>query len=777
MPQGGKTTDLSFMARLITGVKYAITGQKPGQDIDAVPFNPGQPLQPVFQEPMQGRQWDYPVGYNMRYVPRQDEPISFAQLRALADNYDLLRLVIETVKDQVCMVGFKVKPKDSNKTEDARCKEVEEFLAFPDRQHTWQQWLRQVLEDMLVIDAATVYPRMTKGGKPYALELMDGALIKRVLDVSGRTPLPPEPAYQQYVKGVPAVDYSLDELIYFPRNSRTNRVYGFSHVEQIIITVNIAIRRQLHQLQYYTDGSTPDSIIGCPPEWNPDQIKQFQDFWDSILLGNTAARRGARFIPGGATIIDTKDKALKDEYDEWLARVVCFAFGREPTPFIKQMNRATAENATEAAKEQGNAPILAWIKNLIDLIIWKYFGYRDLECSYEQQKDVDPLIQAQVDQIYLQEYVVSPDEVRDRMGLEGPAPEKPAPPPIGGDDGDPGNSGNGNGPSGADTPAGDKAKTAGSNGSDTGADGKGKPGGSGAAGAVQKVSGADVERALKKKAIRPIDRNRPAVAKARKELKSTLVDFLKDRGKDAADQVGEAYDALKGALDQEGIVDRIMAALDFKQWAALIDPAAEVLEKVFADGAAEGFAQISFDASENITNLMNERALEYAESRGAELVGMRNIGSKADPEWIENPDARWAITDTTRDMLRSTVSDAIEEGWSTDRLKKEVRESTGFDESRAETIARTEVAFADSEGNMAAYRASGVVSGKEWIIGSEHDDDDDCDENADAGIIGLDDAFPDGSDTAPAHPRCVCDVLPVVMDEEDTGGHEAIVEN
>jgi len=44
------------------------------------------------------------------------------------------------------------------------------------------------------------------------------------------------------------------------------------------MTVNIALRRQLWQLDYYSEGSIPDALIGVPAGWTPDQIKQFQDY-------------------------------------------------------------------------------------------------------------------------------------------------------------------------------------------------------------------------------------------------------------------------------------------------------------------------------------------------------------------------------------------------------------------------------------------------------------------------------------------------------------------
>jgi phage portal protein BeeE len=130
-----------------------------------------------------------------------------------------------------------------------------------------------LLEDLLVIDAPTLYKRRTRGGALYALEVLDGATIKRLIDDWGRTPLPPTPAYQQILKGIPAVDYGADELIYAPRNPRVHKAYGFSPVEQVQMSVNIALRRQIYQLQYYTEGNVPEALIGVPENWNPDQIR------------------------------------------------------------------------------------------------------------------------------------------------------------------------------------------------------------------------------------------------------------------------------------------------------------------------------------------------------------------------------------------------------------------------------------------------------------------------------------------------------------------------
>jgi HK97 family phage portal protein len=415
MADGAKRTPISqgLIQRAISGVKYVFTGRSDW-------FGPSIPLEPVAPPEVRGRVWDYPTAVNIQYQPRSSEAIGFPILRTLADSYDLLRLVIETRKDQLVKFDWSIKAREGREENQAQQDKITDLLRYPDKVHTWQQWLRMIIEDMLVIDAATIYPRRTLGGDLYSLDPIDGATIKVLIDQSGRTPVPPEFAYQQVLKGVPAVGYTREELVYTPRNPRTNRFYGYSPVEQILMTVNIALRRQGFTLDYYTSGSVPDALINVPDTWNPDQIQQFQSYWDSLLSGNSAERRKARFIPGGTKPNMLKEPLLKDEMDEWLARVVCFAFNLPPTAFVRQMNRATAQTAQETAMQEGLLPMLIWVKDLVDFLIQSPFVLNtpDLEFAWAAEKDVDPLIQAQIDDLYIRNGTKSVDEIREGQGME-----------------------------------------------------------------------------------------------------------------------------------------------------------------------------------------------------------------------------------------------------------------------------------------------------------------------------------------------------------------------
>lgn len=398
-------------------------------------FGPQRPLLPVAPPQVSGRQFDLRPGYNIVTQARSGETISFAMLRQLADSFDILRLVIETRKDQMDRMAWSFRSKKivgQDKTEkiaQSRLDAVTKFFLKPDGEHNFTQWLRMILEDLFVLDAPTLWKQRDRGGRLIALHPLDGGTIKRVIDDWGRTPLPyndesgtlvTPPAYQQILKGFPAVDYTTSDLIYAPRNIRTNRVYGYSPVEQIIMTVNIAMRRQLGTLEYYTEGNVPSALIGVPDTWTPDQIKNFQDYWDLYFSGDTATRRKAKFVPGGVakTFIPTKEPELKGIFDEWLAKVVCFAFSVSPQAFVSQVNRATAGTQKEMAEEEGLAPILQWTKHLIDEVIATELGEPNIEFAWGTDEQIQPELEATILNSYTSNATMTKNEAREKLGLE-----------------------------------------------------------------------------------------------------------------------------------------------------------------------------------------------------------------------------------------------------------------------------------------------------------------------------------------------------------------------
>lgn len=431
---GGKATALEpgFATRV---------GRKLRNTLD-VWFGPDLPMPLSAPAGTPPRTLDYPVGYNINIQPRNMEPISFHQMRSLADSFDLVRLCIETRKDQVSRMPWAFRHKtrpgqtkqidprgnepisnEDNEEQDPRLLQLTDFFSYPDREHTWQQWVRLLLEDLLVLDAPVLVPIVSpegelwsQGKQLYALEVIDGSTISRKIDAMGRTPAVPAVAYQQILKGLPAVDFTADQLIYRPRNVRTHKFFGFSPVEQIILTINIGLRRQIHLLNYYTEGNVPEAVAQVPKEWSADQISEFQDWFDSALAGNSARRRRITFVPECGSLQFTRDPMLKDALDEWITRIVCYAFGLSPQQFVSVMNRATAETSVEQAAAEGLVPILGYLADTINFIVRRHFGFTDIEFVWEQDRTLNPLEQAKIDDIYVRAGVLSIDEVRAELG-------------------------------------------------------------------------------------------------------------------------------------------------------------------------------------------------------------------------------------------------------------------------------------------------------------------------------------------------------------------------
>lgn len=383
-------------------------------------FSPGEPLTPVSPQPV--RRIDFPVAVNTITTPRTYEPFGFPALRSFA-NVELVRLAIETRKDQVERLEWMVRPRKMRgrarvHDRDGRIDKVEAFLRKPDGVTPFATWLRLVLEDLITLDAPAIERRRNRGGDLIGLDAVDGATIKVLIDENGRRPVAPLPAYQQVIKGVAWADLTAADLIYMPRNPRTNHLYGYGPVEQVVVTLTTAMRRQTAQLGYFTEGNTPAGLLTAPEGWTPEQIKDFQGWMDAKLVGNTAERSKQIWVPGGTKYTAFKDAPIKDEFDEWLARIICFAFSLPPTPFIRQMNRSTADSDGERALEEGLTPILLWAKRMLDGVIQDDLGHADLEFAWNTARDIDPKVQAEIDNTNLRNGSDTINEVRERRGQD-----------------------------------------------------------------------------------------------------------------------------------------------------------------------------------------------------------------------------------------------------------------------------------------------------------------------------------------------------------------------
>lgn len=173
----------------------------------------------------------------------------------------------------------------------------------------------------------------------------------------------------------------------------------------------------------------------------------------------------------------------------------------------------------------------------------------------------------------------------------------------------------------------------------------------------------------------------------------------------------------------------------------------------------------------------NERELLYeilfpiiygAAIEGA-VSGMETVSIGLDWALINTAARDWArtytydlvkgITETSQGLLQQPIADWIESGAPLDALIDQLAQDPVFSGARASLVASTEVTRAFAQGNLEAWRASGVVDGVRWEVAG---DDLVCPicsplQNKEGTLTGgVDGLFP------PAHPACRCWIQPIV---------------
>lgn len=421
--------------------------QKPaiaGLDRDLWP-NPLQPVTPMGPSTGQPMGWQMPWGQNLVFTPRNDAEYSAAYLRRLA-TYPLARICIDNNKDILTRMPWKIQlkpiPGETSKDHASRSKKdpnlakLNKFFERPSWDKDWSEFWRPVIDDMLVLDAATVYLDRTVSGEILELKYISGESITCLVDSHGWTPRPPSIAYQQIWQGFPRGDYTTNQLVYrprniVPRNTNSSYLYGMSPTEAMAKEIEIGWDRLQFVKDYYTEGSVPGAMIFAPVGTPPEKIKEAQQFIDSDLAGQLAKRRRLQILQGfqkeGQTeqLEFPKEPALTDAFDEAHLRKIAFAYGTSPVRLMKMMNRSSSQQTQEAAEEEGTLPWLDWFKGFVNYILQIQMKMVNYEISFDPFQELDSLKRSMADSEDIKIGLYTRNEKRRDRG-DDPRPEPEA---------------------------------------------------------------------------------------------------------------------------------------------------------------------------------------------------------------------------------------------------------------------------------------------------------------------------------------------------------------
>jgi len=252
---------------------------------------------------------------------------------------------------------------------------------------------------------------------PLAMWAVDGASIRMNLEWDG------SPTSQRYLQVLDQsntkIELDDDELIYIRLNPRTHTPFGLGRLEVAFETINafLGAHRYAGRLASNSVVQYALWLQDLTPEHHERLIRWWQDEIEGTgkvpILSVESKPEVLRF--GGGT-----DADLRLQWQEFLLRVVASAFDLPPfyLGVERDVNRSTAEEMNDLAFRQAIVPTARLLaESLTRGAISKKLGWDDLEFVFADVDATDPLEEAQIQQILLQNGVLSVNEVRRIRGL------------------------------------------------------------------------------------------------------------------------------------------------------------------------------------------------------------------------------------------------------------------------------------------------------------------------------------------------------------------------
>jgi hypothetical protein len=380
----------------------------------------------------------------------------------------IARRAINCIKDRIAGMRWRVQPRQGYSIETLpfgaeRARILTSNFESPNPDDSFRSLAEQVLEDIIVggygaievqVDpgwsaeefvrekpqhAGSTYPHPTKGalggppsglggapsvlgGPPSAVSPLimwpvDGASIRMNLEWDG------SPQSQRYLQVVDQSNTQVklddEELIYIRLNPRTHTPFGLGRLEVAFetITAFLGAHRYASRLASNSVVQYALWLQDLTPEHHERLIRWWQDEIEGTgkvpILSVESKPEVLRF--GGGT-----DADLRLAWQEFLLRIVADAFDLPPfyLGVERDVNRSTAEEFNDLAFRQAIVPTARLLAEYLTRdAIGKRLGWSDLEFVFAELDTTDPLEEAQIQQILLQNGVLTVNEVRRMRGL------------------------------------------------------------------------------------------------------------------------------------------------------------------------------------------------------------------------------------------------------------------------------------------------------------------------------------------------------------------------
>lgn len=343
--------------------------------------------------------------------------MSFDMLRAMVDQTPILSAVVFTRVRQVkrfCRVpdegkgpGFQIRLKDTSAKMGPDEKQSVQLLQDFFTHCGWEKNPRQrarlkrdnfsglmakLVRDTLTLDSApieTEFKRNRSLGID-GLYAVDGATIRLANEIGYQGD--DEIFALQVVDGNIRAAYTHDDLIYVPRNPRTDVLvggYGLSEVELLVRVVTGFLNAFTYNTSFFDKNSIPRGLLHLTGDYSNEDLSSFKRYWNAMVKGINNAwtlpvmvsknqESKASFENFGVEV----NEIMFAKWMTFLTSIICAIYGIAPdeinfesfTAGTSSLSGSDTEEKLINSKDKGLRPLLTHFEDLFSDYVVSEFG-------------------------------------------------------------------------------------------------------------------------------------------------------------------------------------------------------------------------------------------------------------------------------------------------------------------------------------------------------------------------------------------------------------------
>lgn len=338
--------------------------------------------------------------------------MSFESLRTMVSETPVLSAVVLTRIRQInrfCSIsddggpGFEICHQDKSHKrtpdEEQACKDLQRFFLncgweWRPRERrrlkrgNFQAFMAKSLRDTLSMDSAPIETEQKADARLgiSGFYAVDGSTIRLCTDAGYSEH--PEAYALQVIQGAVAASYTLDDLIYEPRNPSSDirqGGYGISETELLVRTVTGFLNAMNLNIRGFDSNQIPKGLLQLVGNYSKDDQNAFRRYWNNMVSGvNNAWTLPVMFSTDGEAKASFEKFGV--EYNEmyfskwmtFLTSIICAIYGMAPDEinfesFAASKSSLSGSDTTEKladSKDKGLRPLMTYYENVFtDFIV------------------------------------------------------------------------------------------------------------------------------------------------------------------------------------------------------------------------------------------------------------------------------------------------------------------------------------------------------------------------------------------------------------------------